>query len=209
MEEKEKIDFSKASDLYLIEQVKNEGSSGAFNEICSRYEDLFYKVCQKYSASLSACGIYLQDIFNEKNIIILHCINSFDPSKKTKLSSWIGNYARYLCLNSMNSKRLLIPTPDSEVQQRIEEQQVFNEYVQNGPLLEESKKYIFDILDQMKDKRIKEIFEYRYMQANKMIWQKIAKKMNTSPQTVMSLHKKGMSLIKNKISTKENMFDLV
>jgi len=201
--------ITEQSDAYLIRQVKQNASSEAFQEICSRYEDLFYKVCQKYASSLSACGIYLQDIFNEKDIIILHCVKTFKPSKKTKLSSWIGNYARYLCLNSMNSKKLLIPSPDSEVQQRIEEQQICNEYFQSKHNLEDSKNYIFDLLGQMKDPRIKEIFEYRYCHNKKMIWQKIAKKMQTSPQTVMALHRKGLTLIKHKINSESNICDLV
>lgn len=201
--------LSERSDSYLIRQVKQKASSEAFVEICDRYEDLFYKVCQKYAASLSSCGIYVQDIFNEKNIIILHCVRTFKPSKKTKLSSWIGNYARYLCLNSMNSKKLLIPSPDDEVRQRIEEQQICQKYFESGPSLKESRDYIFSILNQLKDKRIKTIFEYRYFHAKKMVWGNIAKKMHTSPQTVMSLHRKGISLIKNKITSVENICDMV
>jgi len=197
------------SDSFLIRKVKNEACSEAFNEICRRYENIFYKQCQKYAASLSACGIFLQDIFNEKNIIILHCIRTFKPSKKTKLSSWIGNYARYLCLNSMNAKRIALPAPNTEVQQYIEEQQICDEYFQNKTNPEDSRNYIFDLLNQMKDKRIKTIFEYRYFHPKKMIWQKIAKKMRTSPQTVMALHRKGISLIKNKITSDENVCDLV
>lgn len=197
--------ISERSDSYLIRKVKNEACNDSFKEICRRYENLFYKQCQKYSTSLSTCGIYVQDIFNEKNIIILHCIKTFKPSKKTKLSSWIGNYARYLCLNSMNAKRLLIPSPDEEVTKRIEEQQICNDYFQPKVNLDESRNYIYDLLNQMKDPRIKEIFEYRYFQPKKMIWQKIAKKMKTSPQTVMALHRKGISLIKNKITVEGDL----
>lgn len=197
------------SDAYLIRAVKKDASSEAFVEVCRRYQDLFYKICQKYSSTLSACGIFLQDIFNEKDAIIFHCIKTFNPAKKTKLSSWIGNYARYLCLNSINSKKLLIPTPDSEVHKRIEEQQVCHEYFLRRPNLEESRDYVFDLLSRAKDKRIKKVFEYRYLRSKKMIWQKIAEKMNTSPQTVMSLHKKGLILIHNKIMDKENSCDLI
>ena len=202
-------DITERSDSYLIRKVKTEACSEAFSEICRRYENLFYKQCQKYAVSLASCGIYVQDIFNEKNIIILHCIRTFKPSKKTKLSSWIGNYARYLCLNSMNAKRLLIPSPDEEVRKLIEEQQICNEYFQHKFNYDENRDYVCDILNQMKDARIKKIFEYRYFQPKKMIWGKIAKKMNTSPQTVMALHRKGISLIKNKISDDCHICDTV
>jgi hypothetical protein len=42
-----------------------------------------------------------------------------------------------------------------------------------------------------------------------MIWQKIAKKIGTSPQTVMALHRKGINLIRNKITEEENREQLV
>ena len=201
--------ITERSDAYLIRKVKSEADSEAFSEICRRYENLFYKQCQKYAVSLASCGIYVQDIFNEKDIIILHCVRTFKPSKKTKLSSWIGNYARYLCLNSMNAKRLLIPSPDEEVNKRIEEQQICNDYFQPKVNLEESRDRIYDFLNQMPDKRIKTIFEYRYFQPKKMIWQRIATKMKTSPQTVMALHRKGIALIRNKISEEEKKENLI
>lgn len=197
--------LSERSDAYLIRLVKGEASSEAFNEICRRYEDLFYKVCQKYAASLSSCGVYVQDIFNEKNIIILHCIKTYRPEKKAKLSSWIGNYARYLCLNSMNSRKLMVPSHTEEVKKHIEEQQVCSEYFEPKLDLEEMKDRVLALLSELQDKRIKAIFELRYLQSKKMIWGKIAKKMRTSPQTVMALHRKGMSLIKDKISVEEDI----
>ena len=199
--------ITERSDAYLIRKVKAEADSEAFSEICRRYENLFYKQCQKYAVSLSSCGIFVQDIYNEKNIIILHCVRTFKPSKKTKLSSWIGNYARYLCLNSMNAKRLLIPSPDAEVNKRIEEQQICDEYFQPKINFDESRNHIYELLNQIKDRRIKTIFEYRYFKPKKMIWQKIAKKMHTSPQTVMALHRKGISLIKNKITSDGNILE--
>jgi len=109
----------------------------------------------------------------------------------------------------MNSKKLMIPYPDAEVQKRIEENQICSEYFQNKPDLEAAKKQIFGVLGELKDKRIKRIFECRYLKPKKMIWQKIAKKMKTSPQTVMALHRKGLFLIKNKITDQDDIYDLV
>lgn len=200
--------LSERSDAFLIRQVKQKACSDAFLEICRRYEDLFYKVCQKYAASLSACGVPLQDIFNEKNIIILHCIKTFKPSKKTKLSSWIGNYARYLCLNSMNAQKLIVPNTEESAHKKVEEGQVTYDYFYDEPDLEETKDRIFGLLKKLQDKRIIRIFELRYLQSKKMIWQQIAKKLRTSPQTVMALHRKGMSLLKDKITDREDICTL-
>lgn len=209
MPTKSKILLTHKTDKQLIYAVKRYGSSDAFLEVCRRYEALFYKICQKYSPALSASGVFVQDIFNEKDIIILHCIKSFDSKRKVKLSSWIGNYARYLCLNSINSRRFTAPSSDDEIKARIEERQAFHDYSDHKNELSESRDYIFDLLSQLKDTRIKEIFEYRYFGDKKMIWGNIAKKINASPQTVISLHKKGLTLIKNKMINNSNICDFV
>ena len=111
---------TEASDLELVKEVKG-GDSEAFKEICRRYENIFYKICQKYITILANSGVNPQDIFDEKNYIIYHCVSTFKPSKKTKLSTWIGNYARYLCLNSINARRFILPSNDEDIKKYIEE----------------------------------------------------------------------------------------
>lgn len=197
------------SDLQLVRMVKRNASDEAFLEICRRHEKLFYSICQKYAVSLASSGVPCQDILLEKNIIIYNCILSFDPKKKVKLSSWIGNYARYLCLNSINARKFILQPKDDEDNTKAQEDRSYQQYLENPPSLKEDKDYIFYILDRLKDKRIKEIFEYRYFSPTKMIWDNIAKKINTSPQTVITLHKKGLSLIKTKMRSCENICDLV
>jgi len=209
MLKKSKSSLQNKTDMQLVRAVKNKASSEAFNEISDRYQDIFYKICQKYAPPLTASGVFLQDIFNEKNIIILHCINTFDHTRGVKLSSWIGNYARYLCLNSINARRFIAPCTDEDLKTKIEENQASQAYFENKNNLQECKDYVFDLLGQLKDERVKEIFQYRYFSDKRMIWNKIAKKVNSSPQTVMSLHKKGIILIRNKMKNSESFCDIV
>jgi RNA polymerase sigma factor (sigma-70 family) len=209
MQKKLKNSLQNKTDIQLVRSVRNKASSEAFIEISDRYQDVFYKICQKYAPALTASGVFLQDIFNEKNIILLHCINTFDHKKGVKLSSWIGNYARYLCLNSINARRFIAPSTDEDLKSKIEEAQISQNYFESKNNLQEYKDYVFDLLEQLKDKRIKEIFQYRYFSDKRMIWNKIAKKVNSSPQTVMSLHKKGIILIRNKMKNSENFCDIV
>lgn len=198
------------SDLKLIRMVKLNGDNDAFLEICRRTEKLFFGVCHKYSSALASKGVFLQDIFNEKNYIILSCIKSFNPKRGTKLSSHIGNYARFLCLNSMNARRFIIPQyGDDNIQKKIEDQQVYQNYSHQMPHLEESRDYIFSLLNKADDKRIRDVFKYRYSGQKKMIWNKIAKKMKTSPQTIMNLHSRGLALIKEKLSKEEDLLHYV
>lgn len=197
------------TDIQLVRAVKNKASSEAFIEICRRYQDVFYRQCQKYATPLYANGIFLKDIFDEKDIVIFNCIKTYDPKKGAKLSSWIGNYARYLCLNSMNSRKFIASSSDEEVQKLIEDSQVSQSHSQRHENLSEYRDYVFDLLGQLKDERVKDIFNYRYFSSKKMIWNDIAKKVKTSPQTVMSLHKKGLILIRKKMNSTENICDIV
>jgi len=196
------------SDLELVELVKSVASNEAFLEVCRRYENIFYKVCQKYATALSHSGINPQDVFEEKDFIIFHCISTFKKNKRTKLGTWIGNYARYLCLNSINARRFILPTTDEDLKRHIEESQVSQDYFENTNTTAEDFKYVLNILRQIKDPRILSIFKLRYLNHKRMIWSDIARKIGVSTQTVINLHNKGLCLLKKKMGSK-NISDII
>jgi RNA polymerase sigma factor (sigma-70 family) len=200
--------YADKTDNQLIRLVKNVSDGEAFEEICRRYENVFYKVCQKYSNSLSYAGIHTQDIFDEKTFIIYHCVKTFNQKKKTKLSTWIGNYARYLCLNSINSRKFILPNSDDESLSNLEATQVTQNYLAKGYTAEDYD-YILNIIGQLKDKRVPQIFKYRYFShPKKMKWARIAKKMNISTQTAINLHNKGILMLRKKVKS-QNISDIV
>ena len=188
------------TDAQLIKKIK-DGDSDSFNEVCEKYENIFYKICQRYCSALTSCGINPQDIFDEKNLIILNCIHSFNPKKKTKLSTHIGNYARYLCLNSMHSRKFIVPTTSEELHKAIEDNQVKTEYLSNSLKRKETYDYVLSLTEQLKDKRIERILSLRYLGPKKMTWNSISKEMGISTQTAINLHNRGMSLIRKKIKS--------
>jgi len=191
------------SDKILIRRVKNNGCNDSFLEICRRYENAFYKICQKYTPALINAGVCPQDIYDEKNMIILNCVKSFKTSKKTKLSTWICNYARYLCLNSINARKALIAVDNEELTKIVNERSCFTEYKTKKSVTEDLD-YVYNLLNQIKDKRILKIIELRHLQENKKEWKYIAKKMNISAQTAINLHERGLNLIRKKIKSKEH-----
>ena len=143
------------SDIDLIRKVKKKNCSDSFVEICRRYENAYYKVCQKYKNALIFSGICPDDVFNEKNIVIYNCIKSFKISKKTKFSTWLCNHARFTCLNKINENKNLIAAETPEIAAFLE-----NSCIKEVPIdLKEEKDFIFSVLDGLKDKRIKAIFE--------------------------------------------------
>jgi RNA polymerase sigma factor (sigma-70 family) len=199
--------YADKTDIQLVRLVKNQNDGEAFEEICRRYENVFYKVCQKYANSLSYAGIHTQDIFDEKTFIIYHCVKSFNQKKKTKLSTWIGNYARYLCLNSINSRKFILPNTDDDSLSALEATQVTQNYLAKG-YSPEDYDYILNIIGQLKDKRVPQIFKYRYFSPKKMKWARIAKKMHMSTQTAINLHNKGINMLRKKVKS-QNISDIV
>ena len=64
--------------------------------------------------------------------------------------------------------------------------------------------YVMFLLGNLKDKRIKQIFQLRYLEGSKRIkWKNIASKMSISVQTAINLHSRGVKVISNKIKSKE------
>jgi len=63
--------------------------------------------------------------------------------------------------------------------------------------------YIFSILAQLRDPRIKEVFNLRYFKTDKkkMPWSQIGKKMDVSTQTAINLHQRGLEILNKKINS--------
>ena len=67
------------------------------------------------------------------------------------------------------------------------------------------KEFIFNILNNLKDKRISRVFELRYFDSYKEnvkpTWSFIAKKIKTSTQTAINLHERGKKILFKKINS--------
>jgi RNA polymerase sigma factor (sigma-70 family) len=188
-------------DKILIRNVKRDGCNESFIELCRRYENVFYKMCQKFTPALINAGLSPQDIFNEKNIIIFNCIKTYKAKKGSKLSTWICNYARYLCLNSINARKCLI-TVDSEELRDLMDASGNNEQVEKIKV-KENYEYLTKLISQIKDERIPKIIQLRHLSDKKREWKYIAKKLNISSQTVINLHERGMNILRRKLQSKE------
>ena len=145
-------------------------------------------------------GVQPEDVFEEKNVVLLKCALSFDPNRDTKFSTWLGNYAKFTCLNYINSKRYIFNSETDELHKFVEESQP-------APIIEtftEESEIIFSCLRGLKDKRIEKIFKMRYFYGHKKerTWKYISGKIEVSIQTAINLHKKGLVLLKNQIGKK-------
>lgn len=193
----EKIKWPYLSDSCLIKRIKDKSCENSLIELSNRHSGLFFKITKKYYKSFLANQIDLEDVTNEKNLIIWNSVKSFSCEKNVKFSTWLANQTKYFCLNTLNkkSKDRLVATGDEFLDYYNEE-----EGENNLSLFE----FTENILKQLKDNRIKKIFSMRYSNLDKKpSWCTVAKKLKISTQTAINLHNKGIKVLRKKISSEK------
>jgi len=102
----------KEKDIDLINKIKNDQCDESLREIISRHSALCFNIYNRYSKVLKTTGELIDDISLEKDYIIYKSILSYDPTRKCKFSTWLGNFTKYYCLNLINSKKKYVPMED-------------------------------------------------------------------------------------------------
>lgn len=188
-------------DIELINRVKDYSCSDSLKELINRHAPLCYDIYNKYSKTLKSSGELIYNIELEKNFIIYKSVLSYNPDKKTKFSTWLGNFTRYYCLNVINSQKKYVPMED-ELLNSIREKEAEETSCDSSE--KEMQEYVVNILEKMKDERIKRVFKLRYFADfnKKNTWVEIGKMMKVSPQTAINLHNRGRLMIAKKINSK-------
>jgi RNA polymerase sigma factor (sigma-70 family) len=185
-------------DVTLVKRVKRRRCNDSLKELIGRHSPLCFDIYKKYSPAMQASGVCLADIYGEKDYIVYKSAVSFDPDRKTKFSTWLGNQVRYYCLNLINNNKY-IRVDDENLDFFVDQKTEEDKKEVKGEV-----DYIFNLLEQLNDKRIKRIFKLRYFHGakNKMPWVKVAKTLNVSTQTAINLHNKGAEIVCKKIKSK-------
>lgn len=194
-------------DLELISNIKKDiCTDDCLKQLESRHSGICHQMIKRYYNSFVEKGIDPIDVTNEKNYIIYQSVLNFDESKNVKFSTWLGNQMRYYCLNCLNKNKNVVFFDNPTIIDMIDKK----DYKENQSFFTE-KNYIFNLISQLKDPRIKKIFELRYfLSSNKklMSWSKIGKKLKISTQTAINLHNKTIDFLNNKYKSK-NFLDKV
>jgi len=192
---------TKFSDIDLVRGVKSgKDADFCITELINRHGALCNNVLTKYSNVMMATGVPLSDIYAEKEYLVYDAVKTFNEEKGVKFSTWLANSTRYYCLNTINKAKPVGEFIDNTV---IEEKIDIN--YQNLPPSQCKKtqnlEYVFHLLNQLKDKRIKKIFELRYIVDGKRDWKSVGRKMRITNQACIDLHRKGMKLIRAKMNS--------
>jgi len=137
-------------------------------------------------------------------MVVYQSALSFNEDKNIKFSTWLGNQARYHCLNFLNKNAKFFPTENNYLQNIIESSQDNKEN-----LNQENCEYFLNILKSLKDKRAYKIFKMRFFSSNKKnrSWNAIGKRLNMSTQTAINIYNKHMQFLK--IKSNKNFNDQI
>ena len=116
----EKGSWDSLTDICLVNNVKNVNCEKSLQELIKRHSGLCFKIMSRFSKSFYANNLDINELYNDKNLIIWNSANSFDEGRKVKFSTWLANQIKYSCLNterrtvrlikSMWKYAILIPT---------------------------------------------------------------------------------------------------
>jgi RNA polymerase sigma factor (sigma-70 family) len=182
----------------LIKRIKTDACNDSLKELIGRHSGLCYKVISKYLVPVQSRGKNFQDLISNKDYFVYKAALSFNLNKKTKFSTWLGNYVRYKCLDFLNESNFLSVAQPKEALIQINKRAAAN--FEDEFNLRHKKECVFDVLLDLKDQRIPKIYKLRYFTTYpKMTWKKIGEKIGVSTQTVINLHEKGKRIVKIKV----------
>ena len=196
----------KPTDNKLVRDVKeNRLAETAIKELIDRHSGIFISIVSSHFEK----GNFLKfglELIQEKDYYIYQAALKYNPSRKTKFSTFLGNEARWLCLNtynrhkkhskhfnhSQNNLEFLMKTHAADPEEEVDMDGYYK---------------ILEILHDHKDQRVGKIFDLRYVEGkqNKLMpWKNVAKKMNLSIQGCINIHNAAISYVKQTLNKEIN-----
>ena len=190
--------MTKLEDLYLIKNIQDkQNDEECLREIIARHSGIYLDIVNQYCHDNNSQ--LKKDLVRDKDFNIYQSAIKFDESKNTKFSTYLGNEARWICLNTYNKQRKR-PTVeyDEVILEKNPESQDYIQELIDSELLDK----IFAIISKNSDSRVYKIFSMRYITGRKnkvMPWKYISKKLNMSIQGCINIHNATITKIKDLI----------
>jgi len=188
------------SDLDLINSIKKKKKvDECLQELIDRHSGIYLDIVNSFLKNCNNDSLR-NEIINEKEYAIYNSALKYDESRGTKFSTFLGNEAKWICLNASNKNKKYVELNDNTfdfdkikdtcdktiIDFKDEILQEFNDHIKNHP-----------------DKRIQKIFSMRYSGNNKLTpWRKISKVMNLSIQGCINIHNNALNSISKNIRSK-------
>ena len=187
------------TDKQLTDNLKLDvDTERSLQELINRHSGIFLDIVTSFVPKGSATGCR-QDLINDLEYYVYHAGLKYDHTKKTKFSTFLGNEAKWACLNQYNKNKKYLIADTDESRFMYEN----NLVSQEKPFIDENVlNKIFNIIEHHPDKRVQKIFKLRYVEPkfNKLTpWKKVSKELKMSIQGCINIHNSAIKIIRKEL----------
>lgn len=188
------------SDSDLIKSIKKKKKVyECLQELIDRHSGIYLDIVNSFLRNCNNDSLR-EEIINDKEYAIYNSVLKYDENRGTKFSTFLGNEAKWMCLNASNKNKKYVElndnTYDFECIKDTYEHTVVN-------FQDQILKEFNEEISKHPDKRIQKIFSMRYSGNKKLTpWRKISKAMNLSIQGCINIHNAALNSISRNIRSK-------
>jgi RNA polymerase sigma factor (sigma-70 family) len=190
-------------DEALIKNVINKQCNESLKELVNRHSGIIFNIGKKYCNS---CNLDINELNDNRYWIVFNSAKTFNNTKGSKFSTWLGNQVRFFCLNYKNKNSKFVPIEDEHLEFFINNFSKNDEKVNQKEVINT----IIDLFNQISDPNTKNAIYYRYFYNKERIlnYSEIADILNVTPQTVLNWHNKFVDFAKKKLTNKSNTISI-
>ena len=187
----------------LIKNVINKQCNESLKELVNRHSGIIFNIGKKYCSS---CNLDISELNDNRYWIVFNAAKTFNNTKGSKFSTWLGNQVRFFCLNYKNKNSKLIPIENEHLEFFINNFSKNDEKVNQKEVIST----IIDLFNQISDPNTKNAIYYRYFHNKERIlnYSEIADILKVTPQTVLNWHNKFVDFAKKKLTNKTNTISI-
>ncbi len=195
------------TDKELTDNLKlDKDTEESLQELVNRHSGIFLDIVTSYIPANSTSGCR-EDLINDLEYYVYNAGLKFDHTKKTKFSTFLGNEAKWACLNqyNKNKKYIIADTDENRFMYEYAIQKNDKKPIDEGVL-----EKIFELAKEHPDQRVHKIFQLRYVdpQYNKLTpWKNVSKSIGMSIQGCINIHNAAIKTIRKQLKN-EYEFDI-
>jgi RNA polymerase sigma factor (sigma-70 family) len=190
-------------DETLIKRILDKQCSRSLEELVNKHSGIIFNIGKKYCSS---CNLDISELNDNRYWIVFNAAKTFNATKGSKFSTWLGNQVRFFCLNYKNKNSKLIPIENEHLEFFINNFSKNDEKVNQKEVIHT----IIDLFNQISDPNTKNAIYYRYFYNKERIlnYSEIADILKVTPQTVLNWHNKFVDFAKKKLTKKTNTISI-
>lgn len=189
--------LSELQDMELVNELTQNNNEEALVELATRHSGIFVDMVNKFGDGLTPTQKH--DLIDSRDFYIHQAAQKYDPDK-SKFVTFIGQTAKYLCLNQGTKNRKVGFTNFDDIEFLEEDSGLKpDEACMKHEVLEK----ILDVINGHPDERVRTIFNERYFNPNNnkiKTWKQISKVVGLSTQGCINLHDAVITNLQRRIN---------